>query len=196
MKSALALVGGVVTVGAVGTYFAANQEVVLEAEDKRVLVLPFHRMAIVEQISGGILSRFNSPNNLSWSNNDKITVEVHELVNVIHEAAADPNIVALYGTFDYGVELGGVDWAHLEEVRNALKVFRESHRTHPEPNFEYKKTRDQSQSKTPKPLYAFAVRTKAQLIVSHGAKDAVLKLTTRNVRLLFQLFRQEIKDTT
>ena len=47
-------------------------------------------------------------------------------------------------------------WGHVEEVRNALKVFRESHRIHREPNLAHEKVLIRNGNSTPKPMYAYA----------------------------------------
>jgi hypothetical protein len=86
-------------------------------------------------------------------------VEVHELVQVIHAAAQDPTICALYGTFGHGFEFSSGGWAHIEEIRNALQVWRESHRIHVEPNLNYDKILVRPSHGTVKPSYAYAVST-------------------------------------
>jgi hypothetical protein len=84
-------------------------------------------------------------------------VEVSELVDAIHAAAQDPNVVALYGIFGNGFRFSSGGWAHVEEVRNALKVFRESHRIHREPNLTHERVLTRNGNATPKPAYAYAV---------------------------------------
>ncbi len=104
-----------------------------KGDKKRVLVLPFYRMKLVETRKpslGAILESFRDN-----SDDDAIMeVEVNQLVDAIHAAAQDPNVVALYGVFGHGFRFSSGGWGHCEEVRNALKVFRESHRLHREPN--------------------------------------------------------------
>jgi protease-4 len=90
---------------------------------KKVLVLPFYKIKIVEQCK---------PDFLSFSSSH-IEMPVDELVELIHQAAEDPNIVALHGIFGNGFGFSSGGWAHLEEIRNALAVFEQSHRQHPEP---------------------------------------------------------------
>eukprot|EP00429_Kryptoperidinium_foliaceum_P001435 CAMPEP_0176020814 /NCGR_PEP_ID=MMETSP0120_2-20121206/10093_1 /TAXON_ID=160619 /ORGANISM="Kryptoperidinium foliaceum, Strain CCMP 1326" /LENGTH=756 /DNA_ID=CAMNT_0017353919 /DNA_START=61 /DNA_END=2328 /DNA_ORIENTATION=- len=104
----------------------------LEAEDakeKKVLVLPFYKMKLVEE------SRRNSLRSLLSSNpaSNNVEMSIDECIKVIHEAAADPQIVALYGIMGHGFEFTTGGWAHVEELRNALLVFQQSHRRHVEP---------------------------------------------------------------
>lgn len=129
-----------------------------KGDKKRVLVLPFHRIKLVERKKPG----FDAALLESLSSNDSsaddaiMEVEVKELVDAIHAAAQDPNIVALYGTFGHGFRFSSGGWAHVEEVRNALKVFRESHRVHREPNMQYEEVLSRNGNSTPKPTYAYA----------------------------------------
>ena len=141
----------------------------------RVLVLPFDRFNIVQGSSS------SQESSMSWSwlwnekDDDAITVTVQELVQVLHEATDDPQIVAIYGHFG-GADrpsLGGL--AAVEEIRNALKVFRESHRVHPEPNLHHhhqpKQNDDDEEEKSQVPkrrqrfLHAYAVSS--ALSISH-----------------------------
>lgn len=80
-------------------------------EKKRVLVLPFHNLKLV-----------NKADRLSWlksqgDGDPVVEIEVHRLVNLIHEAAKDPSIVALYGKFGHGRGFAG-GLAEAEEIRN------------------------------------------------------------------------------
>jgi signal peptide peptidase SppA len=98
---------------------------------KKILVLPFHKMKIVEQKKP---SFSNLLDKLSSGKEDAVMeVEIRELVDAIHAAAADPDVVALHGTFGqgFGFQCGG--YGHIEEIRNAIRVFNESHRRHYEP---------------------------------------------------------------
>ena len=102
-------------------------------EEKQILVLPFHRMKIVEQKKQTFsLSSFTAK--LSDPDSGILEVEVRELVDIIHAAAEDPNIVALHGTFGHGFGFQCGGYAHVEEIRNAIRVFNESHRRHYEPD--------------------------------------------------------------
>ncbi|GAX10829.1 protease IV [Fistulifera solaris] len=129
LKTSLASVGAVTT--AVGLYLVYQEQTKEENEKKKqVLYIPFDRLKLVEQ---------KDPKNQFFSALVKddasaqrpLVMTVREVVDAIHTAAADPNVVALYGTFGNMPTAG---WSDLEEVRNALRVFRESHRRHAEPN--------------------------------------------------------------
>jgi hypothetical protein len=99
-----------------------------EKKKKKVLVVPFNRIELKDKHDRDFSFDRFSPN----SEDRTLKFEVRELVDLLHHAASDPSIVALYGTFGHGSVLSQVGWADLEEVRNALKVFREAHRTHSE----------------------------------------------------------------
>jgi len=148
-KNSLAAVGFVTTLYAIREYNEYNGTALFpisnngennnnEGDDvdkkKKVLVIPFHQMKIVEQkkTSGlGTLLQSISPG----GDDDKVVeVELRSLINTIHEAAADPEIVALYGTFGNGFRFDCGGYAHVEEVRDAIRVFNESHRRHYERN--------------------------------------------------------------
>lgn len=100
---------------------------------KKVLVIPFNRLRLVEQKKRDFSTALQ---NIDRKDSEtKIEeMELKELVDLIHHAAGDPDISALYGIFGHGSVLMSSGWADLEEVRNALRVFRESHRRHAEPN--------------------------------------------------------------
>jgi len=151
IKTSLAVVG---FAAVAGLYLEYRNVTSSEKEDdkKKVLVVPFHRLQLVErknQYFGSKISR------IDVDKEDRLVeMEVRELVDLIHTAAMDPEIVALYGIFGHGSLLSQAGWADLEEVRNALRVFRESHRRHPEPNLSHQMQvipRIES-----KPLYAYA----------------------------------------
>ena len=135
-----------------------------EKDDKKpkVLVIPFHRMNLVEKVDPRTLARrkLESLSKLSGQDEDDtstIEMEVDTLVNLIHKAASDPTIVGLYGTFGHGYGFSAGGWAHVEEVRNALRVFREGHRMHREPNLSHDPIiMKRHGNGTPKPLYAYA----------------------------------------
>jgi hypothetical protein len=125
----------------------------------KVLVLPFHRMKIVEKQSRSLQGALGS--RLQGSGLDPqgpIEIELQELVDLIHHAASDPTIVGLYGIFGHGFGFQTGGWGHVEELRNALRVFRESHRTHLDPNDSHKPLSDPDAKKamTQKPMYAYA----------------------------------------
>jgi hypothetical protein len=84
-------------------------------------------------------------------------IEVSKLVEIIHSAAQDPSISVLYGTFGHGFNFRAGGWAHVEEVRNALKVWRESHRVHLEPNLSHNAIINRPSNGAAKPSFAYAV---------------------------------------
>ena len=151
IKTSLAVVG---FAAVAGLYLEYKNITSSEKDDKKkkVLVVPFHRLQLVERKNQGF------PSELSKFDIDKedrvVEMEVRELVDLIHSAAMDPEIVALYGIFGHGSLLSKAGWADLEEVRNALRVFRQSHRRHPEPNLSHQmRVIPRVESK---PLYAYA----------------------------------------
>lgn len=96
------------------------------SREKNVLVIPFHRMNIVEQKKIPLISALTS-----FSEDEKsMVVEMQELVDTIHNAASDHGIRSIYATFGhgFGFKCGGL--AHIEEIRDAIRVFNESHRKH------------------------------------------------------------------
>jgi Peptidase family S49 len=134
-KTILALTGLALSIGY--RRQKAEEKRLEDAKKKKVLVLPFHRMKIVEERSptSTILTEFaSSRGGSSGGGDDSKTIEmpVDEVVTLIHEAAQDPGIAGLYGVFGHGGSITG-GWAHLEEIRTALLVFASSHRQHKEP---------------------------------------------------------------
>ena len=97
-----------------------------ESSEKKLLELPFYKLKIVEQRQG----KWQQQLSRSTNNNNAIVMPVDELVELIHQAAQDPNIVGLYGIFGNGHGFSTGGWAHAQEIRNALCVFQQSHRTH------------------------------------------------------------------
>jgi hypothetical protein len=68
---------------------------------KRVLVLPFDNLKLVEERKSG---DFNVRSVLQQrGKRPTILLETKELVEIIHNAAADPNITALYADFGEGM---------------------------------------------------------------------------------------------
>jgi hypothetical protein len=124
-----------------------EQQRLNDAKKKKVLVLPFYRMKIVEakppislsSLAGDPLS---VPSGGGGVGDKTIVMAADELVGLIHEAAQDPSIVGLYGIFGNGGGFATGGWAHLQEVRNALQVFATSHRQHREPGVETPPQRD------------------------------------------------------
>ena len=158
LKSGFALLGFAATVAGVLEYKRLYPQ--LDDDDtkkkNRALVIPFHRLNIVERNEKDFRDRISELNSSSDDPNKVTTMELRELVELLHHAASDPTITSIYGIFGHGGQ--GVDatgWAQLEEIRNALQVVKESHRRHPEPN-----TTHQEQPTSPlvpsKPLYAYS----------------------------------------
>mmetsp|Transcript_2571 Transcript_2571/g.3616 ORF Transcript_2571/g.3616 Transcript_2571/m.3616 type:complete len:815 (-) Transcript_2571:6-2450(-) len=151
----------VVAAGAVAYDYKIEQDVdknsPKQTKKKKVLVLDFSSMKIVEEKPPKYWRTMLSAALDSESSEDKVTeVEIRNLVDTIHAAADDPNIVALYGIFGHGFRFSAGGLAQVEEVRNALKVFRESHRIHWEPNKTHKSVLLRRGNATPKPMYAYA----------------------------------------
>ena len=128
--------------------------------EKRVLVLPFDNIKVIEHRRSGstilddLLSQVADP-----SQRPTITIEAKELVSILHSAASNPNICALYANFGEGDGLGGmrhpIGSAHLEEIRNAIRVFNESHRVHRDPNTHHNPVYALARNGDPKQSYAF-----------------------------------------
>ena len=128
--------------------------------EKRVLVIPFDNLKVIEHRKSGsailddLLSRVADPNQ-----QPTITMEAKELVNILHSAASNPNICALYATFGEGDTLGGmrhpIGSAHMEEIRNAIRIFNESHRVHRDPNVNHNPVYALARNGDPKQSYAF-----------------------------------------
>ena len=122
--------GAATLLGATGYQkFKTEQRLAEDATKKKVLVLPFHRMSIVEEKKTSPLSSLANRFSGAVKNNDERVIEMQadELVTLIHEAAKDPSIVSLYGIFGTsGGSMSNKGFAHLEEIRNALKSFSKS----------------------------------------------------------------------
>lgn len=149
-KTSLAVVGFATTVAGVSTIWQTRRFIAEESkEKKRVLVLPFHSLRLVEKSD-----RF------SWMESrgsDSVQeIEVQDFVDTLHEAASDLSIMAIYGEFGGGRSLSA-GAADLEEIRNALRVFRESHRKHSEPNLSYDPVLQRQSNSSPRPLYCYTV---------------------------------------
>jgi len=119
---------------------------------KRVLVLPFDNLKIIEQRKAGEidLQRFANRNNKQPT----ITVEAKQLVDIIKNAASDQTISALHADFGEGLRYP-IGMAHIEEIRNAVRIFNESHRVHREPNVNHNPVFAIMRNGNPKPTYAF-----------------------------------------
>lgn len=143
----------------VTSYQRRVQQKKLEAEDaktKKVLVLPLYKMKIVEESKPTSLRSLLS--NPPSSGGDKtVEMSIDEVVNLIHQASKDPQIVALYGILGHGAGFSTGGWAHVEELRNALLVFQQSHRRHYEPRRDSTSSASNTATETPvaKPLYLY-----------------------------------------
>lgn len=150
IKTGLSIVGAVAIVSAYVEYKRLNDtdnNTTSSRNDEpskkkqQVLVIPFHRLKMVEKkdtSSSELLQSIASRGNKAGDDDDDLTLEVHELIDMIHQAAKDPNIVALYGIFGHGgTGISQLGWGNCEEIRNALRVFRESHRIHHNPNLHH-----------------------------------------------------------
>jgi hypothetical protein len=105
-KSSLALVGLVAITPLAYDYYKLKEEEKKAEQGSYVLVLPFYRMKIVERSNAFRLSFF--PSDI----NTPIEIGVSELVDLIHTAALDPKVTALYGQFS-GVETQGYGKAYF-----------------------------------------------------------------------------------
>ena len=88
-------------------------------EHQRILVLPFYRMKIVEKKKANALSSLAPQliDRLGSDADSAIQIEAHNLVDIIHSAAEDPDIVGLYGVFGHGGGFSAGGYGHIEEVR-------------------------------------------------------------------------------
>ena len=148
-KTSLAAVGFVTVAGLSADAWSTRKFVQEEAkEKKRVLMLPFYKLKLV-----------NKQDKVAWlqskGSDDAVEeMEVQELVDLIHEASSDPQVVAIYGEFGHGRQLSA-GMADTEEIRTALRVFRESHRVHREPNLSHEPYLERNK-KEKKRLFAYA----------------------------------------
>jgi hypothetical protein len=118
-KTSFAIVGVVAAVAVYSEYKKLRPDDSDDEKNKKVLVIPFHRINLVDHKKRDLRSEVGS---LGKDDDERVfQLEVRELVDLLHEAAADPNIVALYGIFGQGSQLSRTGWADLEEVRNALR---------------------------------------------------------------------------
>ncbi len=95
-KTSLALVGLVAITPLAYEYHKLKDDEKKAEQGSYVLVLPFHRMKIVERSNffrGSFFPRF------SEDSSSPIEIGVSELVDLIHAAALDPKVTALYGQF-------------------------------------------------------------------------------------------------
>ena len=119
------VLGATAFLGATGYQkYKAQERLTEDAKKKKVLVLPFHRMKIVEEKKSPMGSLVDKLTNTVEADSEKvIEMQADELVSLIHEAALDPSIVSLYGIFGNGGAISTGGWAHLEEIRTALELF-------------------------------------------------------------------------
>lgn len=147
VRYGLQLVGaGTITGGLLCYYYddiKALKSHYQDAKKNRVLVIPFDRINVHERSS-----RRSSLS--SWT--DGTEYEIGELVRLLHTAASDPDIKAVYATF--GARNSRMGWAHLEELRGALMVIQQAHRRHAEPNL--LKTQQVIPKVQPKPIFGYA----------------------------------------
>ena len=119
---------------------------------KQVLVLPFHNLKLVEHRKSDDLDSIRHLTKRDAP--PTIALEAKELVNIIHKAATDPNICALYGDFGEGMRYP-MGYAHIEEIRNAVRIFNESHRVHRDPNVGHNPVFAMPRNGDPKQSHAF-----------------------------------------
>jgi hypothetical protein len=108
------------------------------------------------------------------------SLDSHITNHITHTYSTHP---IQYGRFGhgFGFETGG--WAHVEEVRNALQVFRESHRAHRAPNMNHDPFMIGTTSATPKPLYAYADTFAHPASGSGGIREYYLATAFTHVQL-------------
>jgi signal peptide peptidase SppA len=158
VKTGFAVVG----FAAVAVAYSEYQKLKIEDDDddsktKKVLVLPFHQMRLVERKDPRMDFQSLSSGLEGNKSTRTITMETRELVDLLHHAASDDSITSLYGIFGHGGTgiASSAGWAQLEEIRNALRIVKESHRRHPEPNLSHQETIEIPRIPH-KPLYAYS----------------------------------------
>lgn len=122
-----------------------------KTKNKYVLVIPFHNLKLVERRSSDFGDDLKQ---IARNKQRPIVLEAKELVNIIHTAARDPNITAMHADFGEGMRYP-MGLGHMEEIRNAIRVFNESHRAHRDPNVIHNPVFAMPRSIGPKPSYAF-----------------------------------------
>jgi hypothetical protein len=151
LKTSLAIVSFAT---ASGLYMEYRKYCPMEEDNnkKKVLVIPFHHLQLIEKEKKSIRSQ------LLHSDVDtkdcSVQMEIKDLVEVLHHAASDPSIVALYSIFGHGSTLSQAGLADLEEVWNTLQVIRKLHHWHTEPNLQHKAQVIPGVEN--KPMYAYA----------------------------------------
>lgn len=115
LKTSFATIGAVTTAAGLYYLYQENAHTESDTQKKQVLCIPFDRLKLVEQ---------KDPRSQLFtlaaedSEQRPIVLTLREVVQAIHAAAADTNVVALYGTFG---NMPGAGWSDLEEIRNALR---------------------------------------------------------------------------
>uniref|UniRef100_A0A7S2XK82 Peptidase S49 domain-containing protein n=1 Tax=Attheya septentrionalis TaxID=420275 RepID=A0A7S2XK82_9STRA len=132
---------------------------------------------------GPLLQRLSSG---SSGSGEVVEMELRELVDLIHQAAADPSIVALQGTFGQGFQFSVGGYAQLEEIRNAIRLFQQSHRIHTEPNLLDPSDHPNKSSSPPparEPKYTFAYADTFGHPMDTGNKEYFLASEFQNIFL-------------
>jgi signal peptide peptidase SppA len=159
VKTGFAVVG----FAAIAVAYSEYRKLKIEDDDddtntkKKVLVLPFHQMRLVERKDPRMDFQSLSSGLDGNKSTRTITMETRELVDLLHHAASDDSIASVYGIFGHGGMgiASSAGWAQLEEIRNALRIVKESHRRHPEPNLSHQETIEIPRIPH-KPLYAYS----------------------------------------
>ncbi|VEU34902.1 unnamed protein product [Pseudo-nitzschia multistriata] len=152
------VLGAAGVVGVTGyKQYKAEKRLAEDAKKKRVLVLPFHRMKIVEEKKSPASALFSnltgSVENGGVGTEKTIEMQSDELITLIKEAAEDPSIVSMYGVFGNGGTISTGGWAHLEEIRNALETFSKPSSTVDEDD---ESARTNETKKTGKAMHAYS----------------------------------------
>ncbi|KAL7566772.1 hypothetical protein ACA910_019369 [Epithemia clementina (nom. ined.)] len=103
----------------------------------------------------------DDPLSASKHTDEKCTLSVVELVRLLHAAAQDRHIGALFGTFGHvtgqptapTTMSNTPGWSDWEEIRNALTVFAQAHRRHYDPHYNTDSTTTTTTSSTTEPHY-------------------------------------------
>ena len=102
---------------------------------RHVLVLPFENLKVMEHranttsLFDNLRTRLTNPDAAETT-----TIELRDLLRVIHSAATNPNVVALHANFGEGTPSYPLERGHGTEIRDAIRIFNESHRYHHAPN--------------------------------------------------------------
>lgn len=136
------------------------------APKRQVLTIPFDRLKLVQRPQSDMSEWIGQARKWipvllgrgEYQEDDRITIDVPQLVHLLHTAANDPCVCALMGRFGAGGVAGLTDksyaWADVEEIRNALTVFAQSHRRHSNPNLQHEMI--VIPRIKPKPMYCYA----------------------------------------